>query len=365
MSAADHLRALAARPRPAGSEAAASARAYCGDALRALGFSVRESAFEYSALVGAYGTPLGGLAALAVMAGAWWTSRRGQPTLAIALLLLSVPALVAAGTWLARRGVLSLPLMRRRGMNLEAVRSTQPRLWLVAHIDSKSQPVPLLVRAAGIVLLGLAFIGAVIVAVMQLWNGSVTASATGWRWVMGTALIGAIPVMASLVGRRSPGAIDNATGVATVLTAASLLHKSTAVGVLITDAEELGLAGARAWCAGRPPGVALNCDGVDDAGTLTLMWTRPRAQRLEQAVRDAASAERAALRIIPLIPGVLVDGVAFADAGWETVTMSHGSLDTLRKIHTARDAMDGLRGEGAAAAARVLARAATELAGEI
>ena len=48
------------------------------------------------------------------------------------------------------------------------------------------------------------------------------------------------------------------------------------MGVLLTSAEELGLAGARAWVHawaqdGRAPGVALNCDGVDDRGTLALL----------------------------------------------------------------------------------------------
>lgn len=363
MSAANHLRVLAAEPRPTGSSAAAHARAYCADTLRALDFDVRETAFEYSAIVGEYGTPLGGFAALAAIGGAALASNRGQPTLALALLLVALPVLALGGSWLARRGVLTLPMLRRQGLNLEAVRSEAPRLWLVAHIDSKSQPVPLLVRAAGIVLLGVAYVGALLMASMELWRGAEYAAAFGWRGVVLAGAIGAVPVLGSLVGRRSPGAVDNASGVATVLAAAGLLPATAAVGVLITDAEELGLAGARAWCAGRVPGIALNCDGVDDAGTLTLMWTRPRARRLEAALRDAAAAEGITLRIIPLIPGVLVDGVAFADAAWETITMSHGTFGTLRRIHTARDSLSTLRGDGAVKAARVLSRAVRALVG--
>jgi hypothetical protein len=67
------------------------------------------------------------------------------------------------------------------------------------------------------------------------------------------------------------------------------------------------------------------------------------------------------LRVIPLIPGVLVDGLAFADAGWEVVTLSRGSVDTLRRIHTRRDDLARLRGEGVAVAARVLARATLDI----
>jgi hypothetical protein len=103
---------------------------------------------------------------------------------------------------------------------------------------------------------------------------------------------------------------------------------------------------------------------VDDVGVLTLMWTRPRAARLERAVRRAAEEVRQQLRVVSLIPGVLVDGVAFSDAGWECVTLSRGSLETLRRIHTRRDDLERLTGSGVAVAAHVLASAARQITEE-
>ena len=231
-----------------------------------------------------------------------------------------------------------------------------PRAWLVAHIDSKSQPISLVVRAAGIVVLGLAWLAALALTIDAIARGD--ARRDSWTVVLIAALVGAVPVIASVVGTGSAGAIDNASGVATVLAAAEL-SADAPVGVLITDAEELGLAGARAWCAaiGEDRVPVLNCDGVDDAGVLTLMWTRPRSPRLERAIRDAAARVGERLRVIPLIPGVLVDGLAFSDAGWEVVTLSRGSLETLRRIHTRRDDLARVQGVGVAAAARVVARA--------
>jgi hypothetical protein len=291
-----------------------------------------ERDFEYSAAVGEYGTPVAGVLAFCVSLVALGTQSR--------LVLIGGALLLAiGGRWLAQRGVLGLPLRRRKGVNLEARRgASDPSLWLVAHIDSKSQPIPLLLRAAGILLVAVAWIGAL------LWT-------TEWLYV---GLIGSLPIIASTVGRRSAGAVDNASGVATVLTAASLLPSELPVGVLITDAEELGLAGARAWCSNRVPGVVLNCDGVDDTGPLTLMWTRPRARRLE-------SAFGAGVRVIPLVPGVLVDGLAFSDAGWEAITLSRGTLGTLRRIHTREDDLEHMKGIGVAHAARELARAVVTL----
>jgi hypothetical protein len=229
----------------------------------------------------------------------------------------------------------------------------------VAHLDSKSQAVPLLLRAAGIVTLGAAWVAALVMTALAAAGVSVD----GWRLLIGVAAVGAAPVLASIVGPHSAGAVDNAAGVATVLTAAALLPPHVPLGVLLTDAEELGLAGSRAWCRERhvKAGIALNCDGVDDVGILTLMWTRPRAPRLERALREAALREGDNLRVIPLIAGVLVDAVALSDCGWEVVTLSRGTISTLRRIHTRRDDRTQLSGSGVAIAARTLARATSEI----
>ena len=53
--------------------------------------------------------------------------------------------------------------------------------------------------------------------------------------------------------------------------------------------------------------------------------------------------------------------MAFADAGWQVVTISRGDLGTLRRIHTARDNASMLEGEGVEIVARVLVRATTSL----
>lgn len=360
--AVTHLWAVGRIPRPSGGEAAAAARRYCAEVLGSLGLRVAERPFEYSAAVGELGTPSAGVAMLALVAGAAALSLGKEPGAGAILLILGLLLVVLAGGWMARRGVLSLRFRKRRGVNLEALpTSGAVHVWLVAHIDSKSQPISLVVRAAGIVLLLVSYIAALLLA--GAGTHGVEVRRHWWLYVLIAAALGAAPVIASVVGAGSPGAVDNASGVATVLAAAEL-SIGAPIGILITDAEELGLAGARAWCASaganRVP--VLNCDGVDDVGVLTLMWTRPRAASLEQALRNAAAGVAVPIRAIPLIPGVLVDGVAFSDAGWECVTLSRGSVETLRRIHTIRDDLHRLQGTGVAAAARVLATAARELA---
>ncbi len=347
-----HLARLAASPRPTGGAGIAAARAYCFTELRRLGFAVREEPFEYSAFAGRFGAPSFGallplVATLAVVA-----RHQGGVDATTGLLIAVVASAIVAAIQLVR-GVVSAPIMRRRGVNLEATRGPSPtRVWLVAHLDSKSQPVPMLVRVAGVVVMSIGLV-AVALALAAKSDADVFALVVAW--------LGGVPLLLSVVGNGSQGALDNASGVAVVLDAAAALSPALPIGVLISDAEELSLAGARVWARSRPAGVALNCDSVDDGGPLVAMFTRNRPSRLLAALEDAATASGERLEVRRLVPGILTDSVALADAKWETLTLSRGSLRTLLRIHTPRDSLASMRGVGVAGAARVLARTASKL----
>lgn len=351
------VRVLAREPRPAGSDAESQARAYCADRLRSAGYDIREEPFEYSAFVGRWGTPIGGVVALAIILSAAAVGGRGRPGVSLAVLTLGGVALAIVAQRLGRSGVLSFPAQRRRGVNLVATRGTpSPPMWLMAHLDSKSQPVPILMRAAGVTVLGATWMAAIVVALLE--TGGVLVPATVWGAVMVASIIGAIPVIATTVGSRSPGALDNASGVATVLAAAEAATGSD-VGVCLTSAEELGLAGARAWVlgAGRPGagGVAINVDGVDDDGQTTCMYSGRKPVSLVASVLSAAQASGSDVRAHRMIPGVLTDGVALADAGWHVVTLSKGGVRTLARIHTPADRADEITGAGIDEVARIIA----------
>ena len=136
-------------------------------------------------------------------------------------------------------------------------------------------------------------------------------------------------------------------------------------GVLLPSAEELGLAGARAFVRGRAVGVALNCDGVDDAGALVITYNGSAPTRLISALGAATAGSAAASRARRMPLGLLTDSTAFAAAGWEAVTVSYGSLVTLRRVHTSRDSLEQLRGSSIASVADLLARAVEALAFDV
>ena len=349
-----HLAKLASHSRPAGSAAAAEARAYCADVLHAAGFRTGEHAFDYSAFPGAWSMPVAGVAA-ALSAILVYLGRHAPWLIAIAstYLALTIGALV----WLGSAGVLAFPLMRRRGVNLQAVRGgVEPTVWLVAHLDSKWQPVSMIARVAGVVGTSAGVIALFALTLVRGGRGDTAAAAAlVVTWLCST------PLMLSIVDAKNTGAVDNASGVAAVLSAAELTAPMSRVGVLITDAEEFAMAGARAWARSRAPGVALNCDAVDDDGQFTTMYSGSRPDALLARLVRAASARGEEVRERRLIPGVLTDSVALADAGWETLTLSRGGFRTLQRIHTSRDTLAHLRGTSIDVAARILADTATEL----
>lgn len=360
-SAREHLERLAAAPRPAGSRAEADARAWCETTLRALGFTVSIEPFEYSTVPGRLATPLLGLALVFVLCGTGHVGWRGHAGLAVAVLIAGGAVVATSGAWLARHGTRRLPWGRRGSANVVAVRAGggPPRLWLVAHLDSKSQPVPILARALGIAGLGLLWIVSLVLAAAQLIGAVPGLAHALWPWLAVAAVVAGAPVVSSGVGERSPGAVDNASGVAAVLRAGELAPAGAALGVLVTSAEELGLAGARAWAAGSTPsGTAVNVDSIDDRGRVRLMYTGRRAAT--QTLLARLGAAMPAARVGRLLPGILTDGVALRDAGWSVVTVARGTWRTLGRIHTPADDLRALSGGGVEQVALALAAVAAE-----
>lgn len=357
-----HLNAIARQARPAGGEAEGCARAYAAGILGGAGFRVREEPFTYSALPGRYATPIGGaLGAAAVLAGAATGLQAEIRWVAGAVLVagLAITALFARA--MLGDAVLDLPVLRSRAVNLvatsRACEGGAPAVWLVAHTDSKSQPVPSAARVAGVALLSLGAIVALVIAALQLAG---SASRTGWWAAIVLALAGAPAVIASVVGDDSDGAVDNASGVATVLLAATRVPPGVAFGVLLPSAEELGMAGTRAFARRMgAPCIALNCDGVDDEGAMTIMYSGRAPAALVEVMRGASPVP-VAVRRMP--PGLLTDSVALADHGWRALTLSRGSWATLGRVHTRHDSLDHLTGRGIADAATLLANAVEALA---
>jgi hypothetical protein len=237
------------------------------------------------------------------------------------------------------------PLRRRpiaEGVSLIAVRPrTRVATWLAAHYDSKGQPLSMAMRLLWVATAGLALLAA-------LASTALRGPALLW-WIPALALAAGFLVV-NVATDESPGAVDNATGVLTVLAALDALPADAAVGALLLDAEELGLVGARALVRERANllrGTAvINFDGIDDRGPAIAFVHRrgPVVGRVAAALRSRE------WRRLPIV----VDGLALAAAA-ECVTILKGDWTTMRVVHTPRDTPDRLTLAGVQEVARAVA----------
>jgi hypothetical protein len=227
------------------------------------------------------------------------------------------------------------------GINLIAQRG-RSAVWLVAHYDSKGQPVSMWARLVG-------FLALVIGLVWLPFAG-------GETWFVIPLAMGLSVLLLNRVTDKSAGAVDNATALVTVVMTLDQLPRDAPVGVIFPDAEEYGLVGARALRAERgdlfTEAAVINLDGIDDVGGPVAFLHRPG--RIGAAVADALNAWRS--RWLP----VIVDGMALAQVSRECVTIMKGNAQTMAIVHTPRDSVARVRLDGAASVAAGLARVLRE-----
>jgi hypothetical protein len=350
---------LAETPRFAGSVAESRSRALCRDELESAGFTCVERAFEFSEWPARWGPPLATLVQVSILLVAMRLAARGDSLLAVVVLAAAMGTLSVIGKRIRRNGVLGSRYARSTSTNLEATRG-KPRVWVVAHLDSKSQTVPMLVRIASAV--ALQGVSLLVLAAIVKAMAAASVSAHVWPILETAVVVASVPTLFCFVHDHSPGALDNATGVVAALLAASQPTVPRDLGVLITSGEELGLAGARAWAANAPADIiVLNCDTFDDVGGWRCMYSGSAPTRVMSIATRVGRSLELSIRAGRLIPGILADNIAFADVGIDAVTLSRGNLSTLARIHTRRDTSIALTGQGAAEGGVLLSALAREL----
>ena len=200
----------------------------------------------------------------------------------------------------------------------------------------------------------LALVAASAIAVVGGGVATFALTASVWWWLPAVLLAGLFLGL-NTVTERSPGAVDNATGVITVLTVLDLLDRNTSVGVILLDAEELGLAGARALVHDRSNligGTAvINFDGIDDRGGTIAFEHRAGPLTRKLAARLGVKPRRR-------LP-VVVDGLVLAGVSRECLTIMKGDWGTARLVHTRRDAPARLTLEGVQGVAQAVASVLT------
>jgi hypothetical protein len=352
----DTLEAVA-RPRLTGTPGAQEVEAQLRGRLHVLGYQVRELRFRFSALPGRLGIPILGALSLLFTLGAISLIRQGKGPAA----LVGISSLIALATLL----VAKFPVVIRRlrwggtdGVNWLVQRAgTRPRYLVCAHRDSKSQFLPTLLRMLAAIL---ALAGTAILFLLSLLATLVPALPLGSvaTFLGIPAVLGGLLLLLCWSGNSSPGALDNASGIAALVGVAARELTSDDVAFLVTDAEELGLAGAAAVARQLPAGIVgiINMDGLDDDGPFYVIerfgWPRAQGAAPHLAAALLASADAlgypAERHDLPF--GMMVDHIRFVQAGIPALTLMRGTRRSLLRVHRPSDTLGHLTGAGATSA---------------
>lgn len=339
------LRELAV-PRLVGSPGHAQVREILKRELTARGYVVLEHPFTIRRTAGPGALiPVGGALAAAAIGTAALAALSSAPA-ALAGWLVAV-AFVLIAVLYARRAAPSVEAVNLIGVRPRA----RVTLWLAAHYDSKGQPLSMAWRIVAVALAAAGLLGLVANACVRLAGRPWSTPVEGL--ISGVALIGGLLLLGNRVTNGSPGALDNASGLATLFAVLDLLPAGAPVGVLLPDAEEYGLLGARALVRDRgnlfEGAVVVNMDGIDDRGS-PICFVHRDGPAVAAVAQELHARRR---RFLP----VLVDGLAFAHAARECVTVMRGDWGTARVVHSPRDVAERLTLQGSGAVAAGIARA--------
>ena len=354
-------------PRLVGSSGEAKAQDYIVQQFTALGFDVSRESFSFTKFP-AEVLPrlLCGLFVLIVLSVPWLGERFPIPVCLACLFSLFVALFFTQ--WQKRFEGLYDVGTRHHSENIVATNGRKPNdntsaLLFVAHYDSKSQVLPIAVRAVayGIAIVGLTALTTVMVinvAILAWFPDYIT---PGWLsdyivWgVAGTTTLCLLILQINFTQNRSPGGFDNASGVGVMLEVARVLIASgekKSMTFLAAGAEEYGMCGALRYVQNHADKYdqentyVINLDGLGIGNGVNVVagyGIPPVRTANVLADRFQASGESLGIQVserhLPI--GVGLDSIPIASHGFETVTLTAGDVGRVAlKVHSKQDRCD-------------------------
>ncbi|MDE0469937.1 MAG: M20/M25/M40 family metallo-hydrolase [Candidatus Poribacteria bacterium] len=234
-----------------------------------------------------------------------------------------------------------------------------PAFLLVAHYDSKSQVLPIAVRAIsyGIAIIGLVIL--TIVMVVKVGRGVWLPDYIVWS-VAGITTFCLLLLQINLTQNHSPGAFDNASGVGVMLEVARAVverGERRSITFLAAGAEEYGMCGALRYVQAHTDEYDLentyviNLDGLgmgNGVNVVTHYGIPPVRTTRALISLFRTSGESLGIQVseryLPI--GVGLDSIPIASRGFETVTLTAGDVGSAAlRIHSKRDRSDLLNVE--------------------
>ena len=352
-----HIKRLA-YPRLVGSAGEAKARAYIVQEFTALGLEVSREPFSFTKFPAeVLPRMLCGLFVPIVLSVPWLGERFPIPVCLACLLSLFVALFFTQ--WQRRFEGLYDIGRKHNSENIIATNDKKkegntPVLLFVAHYDSKSQILPIAVRA---VAYSVAIVGLIILTVISVAQviPLVWLSAHIVWSIAGITTFCLLLLQINFTQNRSPGGFDNASGVGVMLEVAHVLvarGEEKPMKFLAAGAEEYGMCGALRYVQAhadeydRENTFVINLDGlgVGNGVNVVTRYGIPPTQTtstLTNLLRTSGESlgVQVSERYLPI--GVGLDSIPIASRGFETVTLTAGDVGrTALKIHSKQDSPD-------------------------
>ncbi len=357
-----HIKRLAF-PRLVGSTGEVDARAYIVEQFTELGLHVVKEPFHFTKFP-AEVLPriLCGLFVPVVLSVPWLGERLPIPICIVCVLSLSIAMLFTQ--WQKRFEGLYDIGRKHNSANIIATNEKKqagntPVLLFVAHYDSKSQILPIAVRAVayGIAIVGLILL--TVISVTQVITLVWLSDPIAWS-IAGITTFCLLLLQINLTENRSPGGFDNASGVGVMLEIARVVmarDEKKSIIFLATGAEEYGMCGALRYMQkhadehDRNRTYVINLDGlgVGNGVNLVTRYGIPPVHTTRKLAKTfwtsgTSLGVQVSERYLPI--GVGLDSIPIASRGFETVTLTAGDVGNVAlKIHSKRDNADLLNVE--------------------
>ena len=352
-----HIRQLGF-PRLVGSVGEAAAQDYIVEQFTALGLDVSWEPFSFTKFP-AEVLPhiLSALFVPVVLFVPWFGER--FPLLLCLACFLSLFMAMFFTQWQKRLEGLYDVGRKHRTENIIAKNRTKqddnsPTFLFVAHYDSKSQVLPIALRAMsyGIVIIGLIVLTTVMF--IKLFTDVWLPNYIVWS-VAGITGFCLLLLQTNLTQNRSPGGFDNASGVGIMLEVARVVmahDEKKSVTFLATGAEEYGMCGALRYIQAhadeydRENTYVINLDGLgvgNGVSIITRYGIPPVHTTCALAGLFRTSGESLGIQVSEryLPVGVGFDSIPIASRGFETVTLTARGIGSVAlKVHSKQDRSD-------------------------
>ncbi|MHB8894594.1 MAG: M28 family metallopeptidase [Candidatus Geothermincolia bacterium] len=357
-----HVEALSAWRRLAGTPGEAAAQEYIRGAGREIGVEMRDEEFSYSELPLKVAIPatclvIGAISVMASLAYLWGSSLVIIP--GVALLLTVFIGFRWSGTFerFASRG-------KMRSINLVGeIEGRDPKgtVLLSAHYDSKSQLMPVVLRA-GLFMAG--YFSAILFGITLVVVGIMAAAGRDYLGSRAGFYVSLVPpvlllgLIFNVTGNRSPGALDDASGIAVILEvargAAVNPPENYNLRIAAFGCEEIGLCGSIGYLRAhqeelrKAPFFMLNYDmPFSSSGNIIVNsgFELPpvrTSRKLYGMIRDACDEMGFKLSRVFLPVGAGADHMPWVKHGFEATCL----VSAATSIHSARDSLDKVNREG-------------------